>query len=281
MAKPAATSGASLAAFVRAHDRDRYQTALFAPGARREALFALYAFNYEVARVRESVREPMLGQIRLQWWREVIDAAYSGAPTRRHEVAEPLTATIRDYGLTRQYFDRLIDAREHDLADEPFSDMPALEAYAEATSATLLWLAQEIFGARDEPAMMAAREAGIGYALAGLLRAMPFHAATGRCVIPSDLAVRTRLNMADYAARRTTDTLRGAVAEVADTASRHLNASKQYRGYGTSTLLSAVIARHYLSRLARAAHDPFAPLLITPDVLQAWRLLAARLTSRF
>src|SRR5271156_3271915 len=76
-------------ALVRRHDRDRFQTALFAPAARREALFALYAFNYEIARVRESVREPMLGQIRLQWWREAIDAAYAGAASRRHEVAGP------------------------------------------------------------------------------------------------------------------------------------------------------------------------------------------------
>ena len=64
-----------LGELVRRHDRDRYQTALFAPADRREALFALYAFNYEIARVRESVTQPMLGQIRLQWWREVIDAA--------------------------------------------------------------------------------------------------------------------------------------------------------------------------------------------------------------
>ncbi len=74
------------AAIVRRHDRDRYQTALFAPSDRREALFALYAFNYEVARVRESVTQPMLGRIRLQWWREVVDAAYAGAPARRHEI---------------------------------------------------------------------------------------------------------------------------------------------------------------------------------------------------
>src|SRR5499427_171057 len=101
-----------VAALVRRHDRDRYQTALFAPAARREALFALYAFNYEIARVRETVTQPMLGQIRLQWWREVLDAAYAGAPSRPHPVVIPMTAAIRDFGLTRGHFDRLIDARE-------------------------------------------------------------------------------------------------------------------------------------------------------------------------
>src|SRR5689334_20676146 len=90
-----------LAALVRRHDRDRYQTALFAPADRRDALFALYAFNYEVARVRENVSQPMLGQIRLQWWREVIAASYAGAPARRHEIVQPRVATITVFGLSR------------------------------------------------------------------------------------------------------------------------------------------------------------------------------------
>src|SRR5499427_10031179 len=102
----------SIAAIVRRCDRDRFQTALFAPAARREALFALYAFNYEIARVRESVTEPMLGRIRLEWWRENIATAYEGGPVRRHPVVEPLTVVIRELALTREHFDRLIDARE-------------------------------------------------------------------------------------------------------------------------------------------------------------------------
>jgi len=111
-----AGEASSLAALVRHHDRDRYQTALFAPARRREALLALYAFNYEIARVRETVTQPMLGQIRLQWWREVLDAAYAGAPARQHPVAVPLSAVIREFGLSREPFDRLIDTRERDLA---------------------------------------------------------------------------------------------------------------------------------------------------------------------
>ena len=79
---------------------------LFAPAARREALFALYAFNYEIARVRETVTQPMLGQIRLQWWRENIAAAFGDGPVRHHPVMEPLAATIREFGLIRDYFDR-------------------------------------------------------------------------------------------------------------------------------------------------------------------------------
>src|SRR3977135_1200001 len=110
-----AGEASSLAALVRHHDPDRYQTALVAPARRREGLLALYAFNYEVARVRETVTQPMLGQIRLQWWREVLDAAYAGAPARQHPVAVPLSAVLPRFGVSRGPFDRLIDTRESGL----------------------------------------------------------------------------------------------------------------------------------------------------------------------
>src|SRR5260221_11156988 len=139
---------APLAEMVRRHDHDRFQTGLFAPARKRNALFALYAFNYEIARVRETVTEPMLGQIRLQWWREVIAAAFAGEPPRQHEVAVPLTAAIRDLSLSREYFDRMIDTPERDLRPEPPANMAALENYAEGTSGALVQLALEALGGR-------------------------------------------------------------------------------------------------------------------------------------
>src|SRR5437588_12212862 len=90
-----------VAALVRRHDRDRFQTVLFAPAARREALFALYAFNYEIARVRESVTHPTLGQMRLAWWRQNIASAFEGRAVPSHPVAEALAAPIRELALTR------------------------------------------------------------------------------------------------------------------------------------------------------------------------------------
>src|SRR5712692_3085583 len=197
-----------VAALVQRYDHDRFQTVLFAPAARREALFALYAFNYEIARVRESVTTPMLGQIRLQWWREVVDAAYVGAPARQHFVAEPLAAIIREFALSRAHFDRMIDAREKDLADEPPPTLAALEDYAEGTAATLLHLVLEVLGVTQPAAHAAAREVGIGYALAGLLRAMPFHAGAGRRYIPEDIAADSALDPRDYAAMCATPALR-------------------------------------------------------------------------
>jgi NADH dehydrogenase [ubiquinone] 1 alpha subcomplex assembly factor 6 len=274
-----------VAALVRRHDRDRFQTALFAPTARREALFALYAFNYEIARVRESVTEPMLGQIRLQWWRENIAAAFGGAPVRHHPVVETLTNTIRELALSREHFDRMIDARETDLSDEPPATLAALEDYGEATSAQLVFLALEALGVRDKAAGEVAHHVGIAYALAGLLRAMPFHARTGRCVIPTDLARRTSFSEEDYRGLRSTPALRAATAAIATAATHHLAAARSYRGKtprpAIPALLPAVIARRWLVRLKGVGHDPFEPALLAPDPLQSWRLAVAALLRRF
>lgn len=273
------------AAIVRRHDRDRYQTALFAPADRREALFALYAFNYEIARVRETVTQPMLGQIRLQWWREVVEAAYAGAPVRRHEIAQPLVAAITEYGLSRAPLDRIIDTRERDLDDTPPADLAALVDYAEGTSSTLLHLALGALGAAEPAPMAAAREVGIAYALAGLLRAMPFHAASGRSYIPQDIAARVGLDPATYARRRDTPALRSAAAELAEAAATRLAAGRRGAGQtprrACSALLPAVIADRFLLRLKRAGFNPFAPELAAPDPLQSWRLAAAALRNRF
>lgn len=270
---------------MRRHDRDRFQTALFAPADRREALFALYAFNYEIARVREAVSEPMLGQIRLQWWREAIAAAYAGEPPRRHEVVQSLTKAIREYDLDRADLDRIIDARERDLDPEPPPTLAALQDYAEGTSATVVSLALQTLGTSERAARIPARSVGIGYALAGLLRAMPYHARGGRNYIPADIADRAGLDPADYAGGRSTPALRTAVAEIAAAARRHLAAAREEKRAvpraAVAAVLPAVIAEQYLKRLRRAGHDPFAPQLALPDPPQAWRLLAASLLRRY
>jgi NADH dehydrogenase [ubiquinone] 1 alpha subcomplex assembly factor 6 len=274
-----------VAALVRRHDHDRFQTVLFAPAARREALFALYAFNYEIARVRESVTEPMLGQIRLQWWRETIGAAFESGPVRNHIVVEPLTASIRELALSRAHFERLIDARELDLAEDPPASLAALEDYAEASSARLVYLALEILGVHDPAAGEGGLHVGIAYSLAGLLRAMPFQVRIGRRFIPADIAARTGLAEQDYRALRATPGVRAATAELAATALRHLDAARARRGKiprpALPALLPALVARRSLTRLKRAGYDPFDPSLATADPLQSWRLAAVALLNRF
>jgi phytoene synthase len=269
---------------VRRHDRDRFQTALFAPARSRESLFALYAFNYEIARVRETVSEPVLGQIRLQWWRESIAAAFDGGSVRHHIVVEALTVAIRAHALTRAHFERLIDAREGDLHEAPVATFAALKDYAEGTSARLIYLALESLDVCDPKAERAGFHIGVAYALAGLLRAMPFHARAGRLVIPADIAAQTGLDPADYCALRSTRALRSATAEIAAAADRHLVAARAHRRSITRralpALLPAIVAGRSLTRLKRVGYDPFNPTLAAPDPTQSWRLAISSLRNR-
>jgi NADH dehydrogenase [ubiquinone] 1 alpha subcomplex assembly factor 6 len=271
------------AALVRQHDRDRFQTALFAPAARREALFALYAFNYEIARVRESVREPMLGEIRLQWWREAIATGFAGGAPRRHEIVEAVSETIRSHRLSRVHFDRLIDARERDFDPEPPASLAALEEYAENSSAPLILLALEVLEAADPATQEVARDIGIAYALSGMLRALPHLAGIGRAVLPADLAPGLDLNQ--LSGKTVPLVLREAVAAIAAVATRRLAAARARRrempARALPALLPAIVAASALRRLERAGFDPFAPGLAESDPRQPWRLAMAAFLRRF
>ncbi|MBV8978421.1 MAG: squalene/phytoene synthase family protein [Alphaproteobacteria bacterium] len=153
---------------VRRADPDRHLSALFAPATKRPLLLALYAFNLELARIATSVREPMMGEIRLQWWRESVDLAHAGKP-RAHDAVQALAALFAATGLPTDLFHATIDARQFDLLDGAFADEAQRDTYLDGTSANVMRLAARILGAGDSLDDLA-REAGLAYGLAGLLR---------------------------------------------------------------------------------------------------------------
>lgn len=161
---------------VRRHDPDRYFTSLFATSPRREALWALYAFNHELARAREAVREPFAALIRLQWWREVVEGA-----RRRHEVAGPLGEALDARLLDAGVLGAMIDAREAET--EPMETWPAFEDYLLGTAGGLMVAAA---GALGEPEPERLRQAGAAYGAMGVLRSVAAVARQGRCVLPGD-----------------------------------------------------------------------------------------------
>ncbi len=269
---------------VRRHDRDRYLTCLFAPAGRREGLFALYAFNLEVARTAEVVSEAMLGRVRLQWWRDALEEIHAGRP-RRHEVIEPLARAVQAHALTREHFARLIDARELDLEKEAPDTLARLEDYAEATSAGLVLLALEVLGADDEVSQRAGRHIGIAWALAGLLRAVPFHARFKRLYLPRELSEAAGLDFGALFALRTSPALAEVVRQVAARAGEHLAEARALRPQvakaALPALLPATLAGHYLGLVAKAGCDPFHRVLQGAAPGNVWRLARARLLGRY
>lgn len=263
-----------IAGLVSKDDRDRFLTAQFAPPAARMDVLALYAFNIEVARIKESVSENLVGALKLQWWRDLIAAIYAkgaapsaealaGTPLKGNPVVEALAAAIFRHGLTRQYFDSLLVARARDLEEDPPTDVVDLESYAEGTSATLCWLVLETLGVRDEASRAAGRHVGIAWALTGLLRAVLFHARVNRFLLPADLLAKAALGPYDIKERKNSERIAGVVAEIALIARAHLAKARALREgvdpRALPALLPAVLADGYLAALSRRKFDVFDP----------------------
>jgi NADH dehydrogenase [ubiquinone] 1 alpha subcomplex assembly factor 6 len=277
---------------VRRDDHDRFLTALFAPAGSREDLLALYAFNLEVARTREMVREPMMGMIRLQWWRESIDGIYAGT-VRHHAVVQPLAAAVDRHDLSRAHFDRLLGAREADMEDAPPATLSALLDYTEGTSSSLVLLALELLSGhreadgegREEPARAAGRDIGVAWALVGLLRAIPFHARAKRLYLPEDLTARAGLQTADVFEFRPSPQLAEIVRDVAQLAHTYLGkARKQRREVPRRllpALLPAVLADLYLRNLEKAGYNVFDGRVQEAPPGRAWRLAFSALRGRY
>ena len=274
-----------LAGEVKRLDHDRYLCALFAPPEARQSLFALYAFNAEVARVREAVNEPLAGRIRLQWWRDVLEDIHGGGEGPPHRVARALAGAVRRHDLGHRPFEQLLEAREFDLDDEAPADMAALLSYAEATSATLVGLSLEILGARDGASQEAGRHIGLAWALTGLLRAVPFHAAARRVYLPATLSRDSGVDFGELFAGRPGPGLRTAVTEIAETARRHIEAARRLGPRiprrALPALLPAMLAEAYLGTLAKAGFDPFQRRVRAPGRGRLMRLAVSAWRGRF
>ena len=250
------------AELVRTADRDRFLSTLFAPAEHRGALHALYAFNVEVARVREVAREPLPGEIRLQWWSEVLRGERAGEASANPVASALLTVTGR-YRLAVPALTALIDARCFDLYDDPMARLTDLEAYAQKTSSTLLAFAAQILaGAEAEATDAVATSGGIAYAIAGLIRAFPLHAARRQLYVPLELLDRHGVEPNDIFAGKSSKNLRTVFADLQDVARRHLLAAQQriakLPDAALPAFLPVALVRPALDRLVRC--DPFAPV---------------------
>ena len=272
---PAARDDAALAycaTLARRFDRERWLAALLAPPAAQGRLVALLAFNYEVAKTRESVSQPMLGQIRLQWWREGVESIYAGQP-RAHQVIEALAAVKAVRPLERAIFERLIDARESDLDDAPFADLAALESYAEATAGSLVLLGLQALGVE---AAEAGRRAGTAWALLGVLRAQPGAAKARRLLLPNGV-----LDAEDVFRGRATSDVRDAarlVLERAEALAREARAQRPPRA-ALPALPPLRLFDLHCSRLRRAGFDLFSGEWAESDASAPMRIAWSRVAG--
>jgi len=257
------------AALVREADRDRWLATLFAPAQHRDALHALYAFNVEVARVRELAREPMPGEIRLQWWREVLSGERAGE-TAAHPVAAALRETLKRYRLDPAPLLTLIDAHTFDLYDEPMALPDDLDRYAVETASALLSAAAVILGGDAAQVAAVTRPAGIAQTIAGLLGGFGRHAARHQLYVPLEVLQRYGVDRETVFAGQASEGLRAAFAELIRHARRQLAAARAALDETPQAALPALLplapVGAALRRMEKRGFDPF-----RPDPPPAWR----------
>jgi 15-cis-phytoene synthase len=270
---------------VREHDKDRYLAGLFVRSAKRKHLFALYAFNYEIARIRELVHEPMPGELRLQWWRDALEGQARG-DVARHPVANVLLATIEKFSLPRPQCLELIDAHTFDLYDDAMPNVAQLEIYCDSTAGALFRLAVTLLSGRELQGITEAlQHAGRAYAMTGLLRAFALHASRGQVYLPLDLLTRHGVACEDIVSGRGSAGLAAALAEIRARARGHYQEALRRRaslpGEAMPAFLPLEFVPLYLDRMEEADYDSFKTPVEVPQWRRQWMLWrASRRLSR-
>jgi NADH dehydrogenase [ubiquinone] 1 alpha subcomplex assembly factor 6 len=266
------------AGLVRDQAPGRYLATLFAPAGVRPALFGLYAFDHEIAKVRRVVSEPMAGLIRFQWWRDALDAIAAGRPAPAHPVAQALQDAWHRLVVARPRLDAAIDARERELEQAAPETLAALEQHLAATSSGPVLTALELLGVRDQPARDAGLEVGLAIGLADLLREIDIDRERA-LFLPEDLLGRHGIAPAAVREAGSPGAFAPAIRELADRARAHLRQARRSRrrvpGQALPALLPGVLVGHQLRGLRSlgAAAGPRRQPALAPLWLLAYRTL--------
>ena len=245
---------------VRLNDYERYLSALFIPSNYREAVFGIYAFNSEVARTREMVNETMLGEIRLQWWRDSIQKIFLNHIVE-HPILDSLRKTVILYDIPIVYLENLLDARSDDLKNTPPTDLESLVDYATKTSGVLGIMVMKILGYDDMISIRVANLVSTAWALIGLIRSIQFHAQSERLYLPSKLLIENNVDDISIFRLQSSMELSSVVREVINKATDMLCEARSFKNELPRTarkaLLLGPLADCYLKDIIRAKYDPF------------------------
>jgi 15-cis-phytoene synthase len=265
---------------VRREDKDRWLASLFAPAEFRPHLHALYAFSLETARVHETVSEPLLGEIRFQWWRDAIEGTNTG-DAKASPVAAALLDTIARFDLPQAPLLKLIDARlSRDVYADTIESADALESYAEATCSNVFRLAMLILAGKAARAGFgAAGHAGIAYGIIGLIRALPWHCARGQVFVPDELLAKHGVRREELIAGQAAQATLAALADLRAAARSHLD-SFAARVHSLPdrlrpALLPASLCEAYLRLMEKPLYDPFKTIFELPQWKRQWILWRA------
>ncbi|QRV77564.1 Squalene/phytoene synthase [Ceratobasidium sp. AG-Ba] len=256
---------------VRKHDYEAYLCSYFYPRAAQPGYFALRAFNVELAMIRETVSRPIIGKMRMQFWKDAIDSIAKNRPVK-HPIAIALHEASQTANLPAYHLKRM----ETDLERDSYQTLADVTQYAESTSSTLMYLLLNLLHqGTSDTSTHAASHVGIAHSFSVLLRGLPFHASRRRMVIPAEITAKYQVQQEEvfrvggHAAR-----IDDAVFEFATVANDNLLTAREsfkdskVPAEAMPAFLLAVPVASYLTRLESVNFDAFAPQLQTKE----WKL---------
>ncbi|MGA7805927.1 phytoene/squalene synthase family protein [Bradyrhizobium sp.] len=300
-------AAAFCADLVRSHDFPRYASTLFVSAEQRRALLALYAFNVEISRVRDQVSQPLPGEIRLQWWTDMLagddfagqnlsdqdlsdqdladrDDGGDQGGVQGNPVASELRLAVRDFRLPVEPLSRLIEEHQFDLYNDPMPTLAALEGYVTDTSSALLALAARIAAPPSEEAEHLARHAGLAQGFAQVLASLPRDASRRQLFLPQQLLESQGSAIEEVFAGKQTPRLRAAIDQMIGEAMRHLDAAFDLLATVPAEVrpvfLPLALVRRELARMTRADADLFG-LQAMSRLSILWTLWRASRSRRF
>jgi phytoene synthase len=280
--EPSGDSASFCANLVRTHDFTRYASTLFMPSEARRGLLALYAFNVEIFRVHEQVSQPLPGEMRLQWWSDVIAGTGHGG-VEGNPVAAELLLAIRDHGLPVERLSRLIDEHQFDLYNDPMPTMAALEGYLNDTSSALFSLGVQISGRQSAEIEHLARHAGLAQGIAAVVASLPRDASRRQLFVPLQILEGQGSRMEQIFAGKQTPALQAALNQLVGEGQAHLKMAlsllESVPPDVRPVFLPLALVNRDLTRMARADSNPFAPYVASrlQTLWTLWRASRSRL----
>jgi phytoene synthase len=245
---------------VRSHDFASYASALFVPAPERRALLALYAFNVEVSRVHAQVSQPLPGEIRLQWWTDMLAGEDHGG-VEGNPIAAELLLAIRSRRLPVERLSRLIEEHQFDLYNDPMPTMAALEGYINDTSSVIFSLAAMVMGSASSEIEHLARHAGLAQGIVHVMASLPLDASQRRLFLPLQVLAKYGCDSEDVFAAKETPKLRAALDDMLGEARDHLNTAYALLSSVPPDVRPAFLTLSQVQRdlamLSRADNDPF------------------------
>jgi 15-cis-phytoene synthase len=265
-------SAAFCADLVRSHDFVRYASTLFVPAHERRGLLALYAFNVEIRRVRDQVSQPLPGEIRLQWWTDMLagqdrhqDQDRNHGGVEGNPVAAELLRAIDVFRLPVEPLSRLIEEHQFDLYNDPMPTLAALEGYATDTSSAVFTVAARMVGPASAEVEHLARHAGLAQGFTDVIAALPRDASRRQLFLPLQFLEGHGGNAEQVFSGKETPNTRAALNQLIGEARGHLDTALSLLAgvapHQRPVFLPLSLLRRDLDRMARADADLFAPIL--------------------